>query len=266
MTIHYSVESLRDLFLSDKYISDKNKYNLSNLGEVNDFLNSIEINKQYYRTGILVKNPKYKKKVSEDTVIIKEFKTSLNKLSVINYVKISDTLVSLLHGKNHLYPLIIEIIFEQALLHHTYSKYYCHLVSLLDSHFKNKKLIINQIDQVYQSIIKDNNSNTSEYSKLCSNNKKTDQLIGYCMFLFELEGKHIIKDKINPLVITLLERMNTPLPEDEMYKCVLCLYTLCKQMFGSNQLPETYVSKIETLKETKYMKVKFKLMDILERR
>ena len=53
MTVHYSVESLQSLFQSEEYINEKVKYQksqkLSLLG-LDTFLNSIEINKQYFRT------------------------------------------------------------------------------------------------------------------------------------------------------------------------------------------------------------------------
>ena len=87
MTIHFSVDSLGDLFLSEQYISDKNEYkqkNSENLSKVIHYLNSIEINKNYYRTGIKIKNPRYKKKVSDDTQHIKSFKMPLKKMSSIN--------------------------------------------------------------------------------------------------------------------------------------------------------------------------------------
>jgi hypothetical protein len=82
------MESLPTLFLSDQYISDKDKYQENihtEIKHIQEFLNSIEINKNYYRTGIIVKNPRYKKKVSDDTNLIKSFKTSLNKMSSMNY-------------------------------------------------------------------------------------------------------------------------------------------------------------------------------------
>ena len=67
--------------ISKKWLNDsivnKNEYiqsKLSIIDNLNKFLNSIEINKNYYRTGIHVKNPRYKKKVSDDTLLIKEFK------------------------------------------------------------------------------------------------------------------------------------------------------------------------------------------------
>ena len=50
MTVHYSVESLNPLFLSEDFISDKNNYKQTNkqsLSSLITFLNSIENNKQY---------------------------------------------------------------------------------------------------------------------------------------------------------------------------------------------------------------------------
>ena len=71
MTIHYDIESLNKLFLSDLYISNKNKYKKTKkLDIVITNLNSIEINRNYYRTGINIKNPKYKKNLSDDTNFI----------------------------------------------------------------------------------------------------------------------------------------------------------------------------------------------------
>ena len=145
MTIHYSVESLTDLFLSEEFISDKNKYEQQyslEIDKVKKFLDSIEINKNYYRTGLVIKNPKYKKKVSDDTLLLKSIKTSLNKMSSINYLQLCPTLVTELGNKYHLYPLVIQSIFEQALLHHNYSKYYSHLVELLHKQFNNSSIII----------------------------------------------------------------------------------------------------------------------------
>ena len=105
MTIHYSVESLSSLFLSDEFISDKNSYKQSHKLEISSlerFLDSIEINKQYFRTGIHVKNPKYKKKVYDDTSVIKQLKSSLNKMSGLTYKKLSEDICKLLDDKKHL--------------------------------------------------------------------------------------------------------------------------------------------------------------------
>ena len=75
-----------------------------------------------------------------------------------------------------------------------------------------------------------------------------------------------INNKIEPMISTLITTINNKLTEDEIYKCVMCLYTLCNKMYGDNQIPSKYLSDIKQLTNTKYMKVKFKLLDIIERR
>ena len=271
MTIHYSMDSLTTLFLSDDYISDKNKY----LSQVRDqrnsiqrFLNSIEINKNYYRTGIIVKNPKYKKKVSDDTNIIKSFKTSLNKMSSLNYIQLSTDILHKISTKTHLYPLVIQYIFEQALIHHNYSPYYCYLVDILHKHFSNIDLINSQLDILYSKIVDVKELiDSSNYSKLCVKNKQIDQLIGYNIFICELEMKHIISDKISISIDQLLATLQSDISDDELYKCVICLYTLFKRMYKDKSIPETYLQKLTEIKSTiKSMKIKFKLMDIIEHR
>ena len=131
MTIHYSVESLvlyfyqMNLFLIKILTKQLHKLEISSLER---FLNSIEINKQYFRTGIHVKNPKYKKKVYDDTSVIKQLKSSLNKMSGLTYKKLSEDICKQLDDKKHLYPILLQYIFEQSLFRHTYCSYYAHLV------------------------------------------------------------------------------------------------------------------------------------------
>ena len=154
MTIHYSVESLTDLFLSEQFISDKSKYaqeHSNDLDRVIDYLNSIEINRNYYRTGLRVKNPRYKKKSSDDTCFIQSFKLSLNKMSSKNYMDICDGISKEIKTKDHLYPLLLQYIFEQSLLQHTYSKYYAALVDVLNTSLSHKEhLIYKNINISYQ--------------------------------------------------------------------------------------------------------------------
>tara|TARA_B100001057_G_scaffold498494_1_gene605637 strand:+ start:3345 stop:4139 length:795 start_codon:yes stop_codon:yes gene_type:complete len=264
------MESLPTLFLSEQYISDKNKYQLTiqeAIINMQGFLNSIEINKNYYRTGIIVKNPKYKKKVSGDTNLIKSFKTSLNKMSSMNYIQLSSDITNKLSNKSHLYPLVIQYIFEQALLHHNYSKYYCYLVELLHKQFNNQGLIESQLDSLYTDIVNQTKQSDSEYSNLCSKNKQLDQLIGYNLFLSELEMNQLISNKTDTSIKLLLDTLNQSLSEEELYKCVVCLYTLFKSKYGTDDIPEQYLEPLTKVKSNiQYMKIKFKLMDILERR
>lgn len=268
MTIHYSVESLSSLFLSDEFISDKNSYKQSHKLEISSlerFLDSIEINKQYFRTGIHVKNPKYKKNVYDDTSIIKQLKSSLNKMSGLTYKKLSEDICKQLDDKKHLYPILLQYIFEQSLCHHTYFSYYAHLVGILHNKYNNDELLLSQINKIDESI-KKTNIVESDYESLCQKNKQTDQLIGFSIFITELEVKGIIKDKVNENINTLIDKLSSD-NEDELFKCSVCLYNIFKVLYKESDISEEYKVKLTSIKDSmKVMKVKFKIMDILERR
>jgi len=270
MAIHYSVESLRSQFLADTFIADKHRYSQEHSKEQTDlqrFLNSIDINKNYYRTGVYVNNPKYKKKVSDDTVIINSFKSSLNKMSSLNYVQLCSKIGQEVKYKPHLYPLFIQSILEQSLLHHTYCKYYAELVFQLHSIFKNSSLLNQHIDTCYQNIVTTELDTTTEYSTLCSKNKQVDQLIGYSIFISELELKGIIQGKINPSIQSILDHMQTDLSEDEFYKCILCLTSIFKVVYPNKDILPEYMECLTKIKsKIPFMKIKFKIMDILEKR
>ena len=51
------------------------------------FLDSIDINKKYYRMNIN-KNKRYKKETTEDTQLIKNINSLINKLTDSNYEKV----------------------------------------------------------------------------------------------------------------------------------------------------------------------------------
>ena len=86
----------------------------------------------------------------------------------MNYQQLSSDISHKLENKSHLYPLVIQYIFEQALLHHNYSKYYCYLVELLHKQFKNQALIQSQLNTLYTQIINQTKQPESDYSDLCN--------------------------------------------------------------------------------------------------
>ena len=79
--------------------------------------------------------------------------------------------------------------------------------------------------------------------------------------------KHIIVNRIDPSIQTILDKMNPDLSEDELYKCVLCLYNIFKVIYSDKPIRQDYTDQLIKIKSTiKFMKIKFKIMDILERR
>jgi len=141
-------------------------------------------------------------------------------------------------------------------------------MELLHKQFNNLSVIENQVDITYRSIQMDvSGLGESEYSQLCSKNKSIDQLIGFSIFLSELEMKHIIVNRIDPSIQTILNKMNPDLSEDELYKCVLCLYNIFKVIYTDKPIQQKYIDQLNDIKSTtRFMKIKFKIMDILERR
>ena len=62
-------------------------------------------------------------------------------------------------------------------------------------------------------------------------------------------------------------KMNPDLSEDELYKCVLCLYNIFKVIYTDKPIQQKYIDRLNDIKSTtRFMKIKFKIMDILERR
>ena len=55
--------------------------------------------------------------------------------------------------------------------------------------------------------------------------------------------------------------------DEEKYKCVQCLYNILKSYYGDYILPEGYNQNLKHLISLeKTTKIKFKMMDILERK
>ena len=54
---------------------------------------------------------------------------------------------------------------------------------------------------------------------------------------------------------------------NEKYKGVQCLYTILKTYYQNKNLPKYYLKKIQScIKKEKSNKIKFKLMDIIDRK
>ena len=120
-----SFEKIIDLFESPFFKENFEEYKSKKEKEIHkliNFLDSIEINKKYYRIGVQ-KNKKYRKVQNEDTEDIKNINGLVNKLTETNFVIIKSSIVKLIN-KEHLIPYIIETIIEKSILHHRYVHLY----------------------------------------------------------------------------------------------------------------------------------------------
>jgi len=270
----YNSEELSDIFSSDDFNEKYHEYILTDKHtKFINFINNIELNTKYFRlttNNKIGKNKRYRNKnISEDTITIKEINSLLNKLTDKNIDKIKDKILVLIKNKDYLKELIINNILEKCLVHSNYIRYYILILIDIYSHLPNFKILIkNNTDKLYIQI-KENkiNEEQSEYLQFCDKNKNLDILINYFLLITELEKEKIINDSIKPSIQELFHYLQNNDDIDEKNKCSHCLYNIFKSYYGDSLLPQCYIDMINPIiKNEKCMKVKFKFMDILERR
>lgn len=270
----YSEEKINKLFNDEKFLLEYNEYSKdnNNLLELKKFINSIELNKKYFRLEMNKKRgykKKYKNKnIGEDTLSIKEINSLLNKLTDKNILSIRGKIRSKLINKNYLTEMIIESILEKCIIHNSYISLYLELIHYLYSDTKNiNDIIYNLTNKIYESIVNKEIEGGSDYLIMCEKNKKLDKLIGHSILITELEKKKIVTNKIHSTLDNFINILSDCEEDEEKYKCVQCLYNIFKSYYGEYILPEGYIQKLNLLIQSeKSMKIKFKMMDIVERK
>ena len=224
-----------------------------------EFLDNIDTNKKYYRIGIN-KNQRFKKVINEDSQTIKDINSLINKLTEENYEKIKGIILEKIK-EEYMLPYIIEKLVENSILHHIYIPLYIKL--LQEINFPKKKSILIKIcDKYYSNLFNNTIDNSlSSYEKLCNENKKIDNIIGYSLFISHLEKENIIDNYIDkvldPFINDLLEKN-----EIDTYKMLISFYSISKIHYTI--VPERYQKILKKLqKSTKSSKIRFKIMDIL---
>jgi len=274
-----SEENIMEMFSSEEFNQNYKIYKKQDkCMEFVKFINKIELNTKYFRlttNNKIGRNKRFKNKnCSDDTICLKEINSYLNKLTDKNTDVITDLIEKKLAGKEYLRDLIINNVLEKCLVHQNYITYYIDiLLSIYGPKETNgtnetNEIIEKNTETIYENInSKDINLDQSDYLQFCDKNKKLDLYIGYSLLITELEKKQIIKDKINPTLVGLIAILKDSEDQDEKYKCIQCLYNILKSYYGSRSLSKRYVDDINGLIENeKSMKIKFKLMDIIERK
>jgi len=268
----YSSEQLNEIFTDEKFMTDYTEYRKDNaeIAEFNKFIDSIELNRKYFRLemnkkkGFRNKN----KNISEDTLALKEINSLLNKTTDKNILSIREKIKVKIENKSYLMEMIIESILDKCIIHTPYISLYLDLINYLysNTHIINEK--INSLtDKIYESIQTAEMIETSDYLIMCEKNKKLDKLIGHSLLITELEKKKIVTGKIHPVLENFINILSECEVDEEKYKCVLCLYNILKSYYGDTRLPEGYKVKIQSLIDNeKSNKIKFRMMDIIERK
>lgn len=266
-----SIKDLNNIFDSNEFSLNYNDYILrKECSEFSDFIDNIELNKKYFRLE-MNKKKGYRNKhknMSDDTIAIKEITSLLNKISDQNILSVRQKIKDKIFGKDYLRDMILETILQKCILHTIYIDLYIDLIHYLYPHTET---IYNKIDKCSDKIYRDIQNleikGESDYLIMCEKNKKLDKLIGHSLLITELEKKKIVTGKIHPVIDEFINTLRDCDDDDNKYKCVQCLYNIFKSFYGEYLLPEGYNIKLKNLiSNEKTMKIKFKMMDILERR
>ena len=273
MVIHYNDERLKTIFEDEIFAINYEIYRRNNsyISEFRKFVDNIEINKKYFRltmnkTGYRKKHSK--QNVSEDTRAIKEIQSYLNKMTDKTYSKLIQEIKVRLENRDYLYKMIVESFVEKCIIYPQYVSMY---LSGLQEIYKTKDdlpiILMVCVDESYKTIMNAEINEESDYLTFCAKNKRLDKLIGHSKLVTECEKKNFVKDRIHPSISELLKIIRDGSSDEESYKCVQCVYEIMKSFYGGNKLPQGYINQIQSLidSETK-LKIKYKLMDIIERR
>lgn len=266
-----SIQDLNNIFDSEDFKTNYDDYiSGKECSQFSDFIDSIELNKKYFRLE-MNKKKGYRNKhknMSDDTIAIKEITSLLNKVSDKNILSVRQKIKDKIVGKDYLRDMILESILQKCILHTIYIDIFIDLIHYLYPHTQT---IYNKIDKCSDKIYRDIQNyeikGESDYLMMCEKNKKLDKLIGHSLLITELEKKKIVINKIPPVIDGLIKTLKDCDDDDTKYKCVQCLYNIFKSFYDKDFLPNEYNTKIQSLIDNeKTNKIKFKMMDILERR
>ena len=226
-----------------------------------NFLDSIDINKKYYRMNIN-KNKRYKKEITEDTQLIKNINSLINKLTESNYDVLKKELIEQMNV-NYLIPYIIEKLIENSIVHHIYIPLYVGILKEIKS--DRKTAILLRLCNKYRTKFFYENISShdkSNYANLCNENKNIDNIIGFSLLISYLEKEDMIEryvEKVLDPFVTNLSSMN----DIELFKMLISFYNISAIHYTI--IPKKYSSILNEIKmTTKSSKIKFKIMDILK--
>ena len=259
MIDNYTEEQVYKLLTSNKFMEDYQSYEKNiNVEKLSNFFDDIETNKNYFRLNIK-RSRKYMNK-NNDTDIIKNINSNINKCTENNYNEIIKFIINDINKNNHLINLIIENILEKCIIHHNYIHIYIRIIVEINKNINIIRILNNILNKYYDIIFNHNFiKSDNKYDNLCNENKQTDNMVGYLMLTTYLDKNDIIKERINGLLKNIMENILEK-ENDEIFKLLNCIQNICKI---SKDYIINYIETIKLLKDRKYnSKVRCKVMDI----
>jgi len=259
--------------LKVKYINDSNfeifykhyiSLNNDKTIRLKNFLDEIELNKNYFRTGLKT-NRKMVQNKDTDTYTIQLLNNNLNKISNINKDSIIKDIIKECSIKKHLYSYFFNTILKKTITHSNYIECYAIIINELvddstkDTLMKNIELIKKEINIHHKIISTDNKT----YGNFCDMNLYTDKLYGLNLLLVKLEKLGVLKDYIHENLDELFNILQKTDDDNIIFRVLSCLEQMNNEI--NDLLNESSKNKLLILKKSSKPKNKFKIMDILDK-
>lgn len=234
-----------------------------------------------------------------------EINSNLNKLSPVNFDKISGNVIGYLENEKNTSEMLKELIFftinnifKKAVFQPVYCPHYVKLLNMLDKKFQIRDLIDKKCAEFKNVTNKDSNTSASssaetpssskkeesnmtpaekeqlKYDKFCEEIKGKKFIEGYSQFIGELfKNKMITYETLQISIImffdNLFEELEKDSKSDDVEYLIICLcklYTTIQESIKKENRA-IFLEKFENIKNKDIIKrLKFKLMDIIEGR
>lgn len=227
------------------------------------FLDSIELNKNYFRTGLKT-NRKISQNKESDTYTIQFLNNNLNKISNINKDNIIEDIIKECSVKKHLYSYFFDTILKKTMTHSNYIECYAIIIDKLVD-VSSKEILMNSIKLIKKEININQSSNFSNktYANFCDMNLYTEKLYGLNLLLVKLEKFGVLENYIENNLGELFNILQNNENENITYRVLSCLEQMNNEI--ENLLNESLRNKLLVLKDSSKPKNKFKILDILEK-
>lgn len=260
-------------YLKSKYVNNNSEFtdyykhyvsvNNDKTTKLTSFLDSIELNKNYFRTGLKT-NRKISQNKESDTYTIQFLNNNLNKISNINKETIISDIIKECSIKKHLYSYFFDTILKKTITHSNYIECYAIIINeLIDE--STKETLMSSIELIKKEININASSNFSNktYDNLCDMNLYTEKLYGLNLLLVKLEKLGVLENYIENNLDELFNILQNTNDDNITYRVLSCLDQMNNEI--DNLLNESLRDKLLVLKESSKPKNKFKILDILEK-
>lgn len=257
--MNYTNADINKILNSKEFNKNYEKYKQQNgdLIKILFFLDTIKLNKEYYKLNICN---------SINDIKIKNINGQLNKLTELNVDEIKKEIINNIKKDKSTLNLTINSIIEKSILQKNYLNQYIYILKEINDLFDSRniiKTIIKSYDIIFNECVNINiidNIYKKQYLLLCEKNKKIDNFIGYCELIYILEKNQLLENNIEKMIDDIFDKIDKN--DSDIYKYIMCIYNIYSSY---NIINEDIIKKLENIKNnTNDKKIKFKIMDIFD--